>query len=96
MEKDIERYVRKEIEKMDGRVMKWVCPGNDGVPDRIVLMPGGRVWFVEFKTERGETSPLQVWWNNELKNLGFRAYILRGRGAAEAFVEMVRGSADEV
>lgn len=97
VEKDIERYVRREIERMGGRVLKWVCPGCDGVPDRIVLMPGGRIWFIEFKTDAGRPAPLQVWWQKELKGLGFNAFIIRGRGAAETFVEMVRrGGGDAV
>ena len=92
VEKDIEGYVKKEIEKNGGRVLKWVCPGYDGVPDRIVLMPGGRIWFVEFKTDAGRPTPLQIWWQKELKRLGFNAFIVRGLSAAKTFVEMVRRS----
>ena len=39
-----------------GRCYKWVSPGNSGVPDRIVFLPGGKVIFVELKTETGRTS----------------------------------------
>lgn len=90
VEKDIERYVRREIEKMGGRVLKWVSPGNRGVPDRIVLMPGGRIWFIEFKDDDGSMTHLQVWWRKTLRGLGFNAFKIRGRGAAETFVEMVK------
>lgn len=90
MEKDIECYVKHEIEKLGGRCLKWVCPGNAGVPDRIVLMPGGRIWFIEFKDDGGKMSHLQVWWRKTLRKLGFNAFKIRGRGAAETFIEMVK------
>ena len=62
MEKDIERYLKNEIEKLGGVSLKWVCPGNDGVPDRIVIMPGGEIWFVELKADRGKIGALQLYW----------------------------------
>lgn len=44
---------------MGGIAYKWVSPGHDGVPDRIVVFPGGRVEFVELKTSIGRISPIQ-------------------------------------
>lgn len=48
-EKEIESYLRKQVEKAGGRAYKWISPGNKGVPDRIVLLPGGIVVFTETK-----------------------------------------------
>lgn len=50
-ERDIESGLRRQVEKMGGKFMKFTSPGNDGVPDRIAILPGGRVWFVELKRE---------------------------------------------
>lgn len=72
LEKDIEAKLRKLVESRGGLCLKWVCPGWVGVPDRIVLLPGGRVIFVETKRPKGgRLSPMQVWWQKKLTRLGF-------------------------
>ncbi len=53
LEKDVEQKLRKMIEKHGGHCLKWVCPGWSGVPDRIILLPGARVLFVETKRPKG-------------------------------------------
>ena len=45
-ERDIEKKMLNAVRKMGGEAFKWVSPGNDGVPDRIVMLPGGRLIFV--------------------------------------------------
>ena len=59
-ERDIEKILVGEVKRMGGRAYKWVSPGNDGVPDRIVIFPGRRPVFVELKTETGKLCPLQA------------------------------------
>lgn len=72
LEKDIEQALRKMVEQHGGQCLKWVCPGWSGVPDRIVLLPGGRVIFVETKRPKGgQLSELQKWWAKKLLGLGF-------------------------
>lgn len=72
LEKDIERKLIKEVEACGGRCLKWVCPGWAGVPDRIVLLPGGRIYFVETKKPKGGVlSALQRKWRQWLLELGF-------------------------
>ena len=58
-EANVERSFCKRLREAGCLVYKFVSPGNDGVPDRIVVMPGGRVIFVELKTERGKLEPIQ-------------------------------------
>ncbi len=53
LEKDIERKLKDLVEDLNGKCLKWTCPGWRGVPDRIVLMPRGRVYFVELKRPKG-------------------------------------------
>lgn len=72
LEKDIERRLRSLVESYGGRCLKWVCPGWSGVPDRLVLLPGGRLIFVETKRPKGgKLSKLQLWWGAEIRRLGF-------------------------
>ena len=73
-ESDIESYLRKRVEANGGKCWKWVSPGRRGVPDRIVIMPGGVVAFVELKapgkTERAD----QVHVQKMLRELGCLVY----------------------
>lgn len=61
-ENKVEKYLDSEIKKLDGITRKFVSPGHDGVPDRIVRLqhwPRGVVWFVEVKTVDGKLSTAQ-------------------------------------
>lgn len=63
LEKDLEKKLRKKVESYGGRFVKFVSPSSAGVPDRIAMLPGGRVVFVEMKRPKGgEISPLQKMW----------------------------------
>ncbi|SFS01614.1 VRR-NUC domain-containing protein, partial [Anaeromicropila populeti] len=59
-EKRIEQKMTQEVKKLGGRAVKFVSPGWDGVPDRIVFFPGGRVAFVEVKAPGKKLRPLQL------------------------------------
>ncbi|HDE4009722.1 TPA: VRR-NUC domain-containing protein, partial [Staphylococcus aureus] len=52
-ESTLEKYLVKEITKLNGLCLKWVAPGTRGVPDRIIIMPEGKTYFVEMKQEKG-------------------------------------------
>lgn len=72
LEKEIEKKLRTKIEDRGGRCLKWVCPGWIGVPDRIVLLPEARIYFVETKRPKGgELSAMQKKWRKWLTGLGF-------------------------
>ena len=72
LEKDIERKLVAMVKRHGGLCLKWVCPGWVGVPDRIILLPGGCVMFVELKRPLGgRLSKMQVWWAKKLIELGF-------------------------
>ena len=96
MEKDIEKMLTEGVKKMGGRCLKWVSPGNDGVPDRIVIMPGGRIWFVELKDDGGQLSELQKYWRKVLSDLGCRAVAVRGQDMARFFLQELRAMSREV
>lgn len=72
LEKEIERRLVNMVERHGGRCLKWTCPGWSGVPDRLLLLPGGRVYFVETKRPKGgRLSALQRKWQEWLTALGF-------------------------
>lgn len=72
LEKEIEVKLRRAVEAAGGWCLKWLCPGWTGVPDRLVLLPGGRIIFVETKRPKGgRLSAMQKWWRKELHRLGF-------------------------
>lgn len=73
-EKTTERYLRAEVKALGGKSYKWVSPGCSGVPDRIVVMPGGRVVFVELKSEGKTSTAQQKRRQAELRVLGCTVY----------------------
>ena len=78
LEKEIEQKLVAMTRRHGGHCLKWVCPGWSGVPDRILLLPGGRVLFVELKRPKGGVvAKRQEWWRRELRRLGFDAYVAR-------------------
>ena len=77
LEKEIESKLVKMVKQSGGLCLKFVSPGWAGVPDRIVLLPGGRAVFVELKRPKGGVvSPRQEWWSKKLTSLGFVYYII--------------------
>jgi hypothetical protein len=77
LEKEVEQKLRRMVQARGGLCLKWVCPGWAGVPDRILLLPRGRVIFVELKRPKGGiVSPLQKWWRSKLLQLGFDHYFI--------------------
>lgn len=90
LEKDIERKLKTMVERRGGLCLKWVCPGWAGVPDRIVLLPFGRVVFVELKRPKGgRLSKLQKWWAKTLVSLGFRYTTVWNQDDLDEFEEFV-------
>lgn len=81
-ERDIESGLRRSVERMGGKFMKFTSPGNDGVPDRIAVLPGGRVWFVELKREGEKPTAIQKWQMEQLRKLGCNVALITGRQEA--------------
>lgn len=73
-EKDTEAYLREEIKKLEGKAYKFVSPGQTGVPDRICILPGGRVFFVEVKSEGKKSTDKQRQQQERLRALGCTVY----------------------
>ena len=86
-EREIERKLVGGIAALGGRAYKWVSPGNAGVPDRIVFLPGGLIIPVELKTETGKLSPLQAAQIKRLRSLGAPVRVLHGLKDVNEFLE---------
>ena len=88
-EKSIEQKLSLMVKKRGGSCPKWVSPGFDGVPDRIVLLPEGCVAFVEVKAPGKKPRPLQIARHKLLTRLGFKVYVLDAE-------EQIGGILDEI
>ena len=75
-EKTLETLLVRTVKSMGGLAPKFVSPGLDGMPDRIVLLPHGRLAFVEVKAHGKKPRPLQVRRKSQLESLGFSVYCL--------------------
>jgi len=86
LEKEIEGKLRDKTKARGGFCLKWVCPGWSGVPDRIVLLPGARIYFVETKRPKGGVvSALQGKWRGWLTGLGFEYWTIWTMGELKQF-----------
>lgn len=86
-ESEIEKILTNEVRKLGGRAYKWVSPGNDGVPDRIVIFPGKPPVFVELKTDTGKLSALQSVQIKRLADLGQPVEVVKGINGLSQFFQ---------
>ena len=86
-EREVEKILVEGIRKIGGRAYKWVSPGNAGVPDRIVVLPGGRIIFIELKTDTGKLTELQKVQIGRLGRMGADARVLKGPEAVKGFLK---------
>ena len=86
-EKQIEQQLVKAVKAAGGMCPKLVSPGTDGMPDRMILMPEGRIVFVEVKAPGQKLRPLQMLRMEQLQLMGFRVFILDHEGQIPAIIE---------
>lgn len=77
-EKEIERKLTQEVKHLGGISLKLICPSFDGMPDRLVLLPDGKLAFVELKAPGKTMRPLQVRRKCQLEALGFSVFCVDG------------------
>lgn len=75
-EKYIEQAFRKAVRDSGGIALKFVSPGFSGVLDRLVLMPHGKIAFIEVKAPGEKPRALQLSRHKLLRRLGFKVYVL--------------------
>jgi hypothetical protein len=77
LESAVEKRLCKTVRERGGECLKFVSPGRRGVTDRIVLLPGARIMFIETKTVMGKLSPSQRRFHKRLTELGFKVRVMR-------------------
>ncbi len=75
-EKEVEQALVRSVRKAGGLCMKLTCPGMDGVPDRLVLLPFGKCAFVELKAPGKKPRPLQIRRMKQITALGIPCYVI--------------------
>lgn len=88
-EKTVESKLRQKVIQKGGLCLKFISPSLDGVPDRIILLPNGKMAFAELKAPGKELRPLQKTRKRQLESLGFRVYVIDN-------TEMIGGVLDEI
>lgn len=86
LEEDVENRLAKGVTALGGIAFKFKPFGIIGVPDRIVLLPGGRLIFVELKKHDGKVKPWQDRMHTKLRKLGFRVEVLWSVSDVELFL----------
>lgn len=85
-EKEVEEYLVKKVKAAGGRAYKFVSPGNDGVPDRIVMFPGGRIVFVEVKAPGKKQTELQQAQSAKIRALGQEVIVIDSKDMVDTFI----------
>lgn len=85
-ESSIEARLVKEVEKLGGLCWKFVSPGVAGVPDRLVLLPKGKIVFVELKAPGKKARALQEYRHKQLRKLGFKVEIIDSIEGVKRFI----------
>ena len=90
LERFIEQKLVARVKREGGLCPKFVSPGSDGWPDRLVLMPGGKFAFVELKAPQGKLRPIQVQRHAQLRDLGFLVYVINDPNQIPEALELLK------
>lgn len=90
-EKNIETRLVSEVKKRGGICPKWVSPSFDGVPDRLVFLPGRHFGMVEVKAPGEKPRALQVSRHKLLQRLGFKVYVLDAIEDIKTILDEIEG-----
>lgn len=86
-EKDIERLLVRKIKNNGGMCIKLISDYINGLPDRMCLLPGGRIVFVELKSTGQKPRKIQLYVHGVLRGLGFRVEVIDTLADVENFIE---------
>lgn len=90
-EKTIEQKLVKKVKALKGLCLKLSCPGFAGTPDRLILLPKGKIGFVEVKRKGEKPRPLQVSRHKLLRKLGFKVFVLDDEKQIQEIIEEITG-----
>lgn len=86
----IESYLRDRVRAVGGQALKWVSPGSNGVPDRIVLLPGNRTIFVELKAPGKKPTPLQLAQHRKIRRTEHTVLVIDSKEGVDEFIQDIR------
>lgn len=89
-ERELEELFRKKVRQAGGRAYKFVSPGNSGVPDRLVVLPEGKIGFVELKAPGEKSKPDQCCQQRKLEDLGCYVAVLDNPETVEEVIQEIR------
>lgn len=89
-ETEVEKVLRLEVKDLGGWAIKFL-PSVRGLPDRIILLPGGKILFVETKSPTGTVKPHQSVVHNRLRRLGFTVLVLSTTAAVREWAKELDG-----
>ena len=95
-ERIIERFLREKVKQAGGWAIKFTPSGTAGVPDRIVIWPGGRIDFVECKTFGGKVGPLQQYRHEQLRAMGCNVVVITCQEEVRSYVGLPSPRVPEV
>ena len=90
LEKDVEKELVRKTEESGGMAWKFVSPGKSGVPDRIILLPNGKIGFVELKAPGEKMRPLQIKRKEQLEKLGFMVFMVDAKERIDSVLNEIR------
>lgn len=85
---ELEKKLVKEIARMNGFALKFISPGNAGVPDRVILL-AGRTYFVEIKAPGKKLRKLQRHWKVKLEEQGYKVYVIDSEDSLELMLDEI-------
>lgn len=93
-EKTIEKKLAREIGRRGGKALKFTSPYMTGMPDRLIIMPGGKAYWAELKTTGKKAGPRQLERQKELRDLGFVSEIVSSETELEEFLKIIDDGQD--
>ena len=89
-EKTIEKKLREEVRKLGGYAIKFFCQTFTGLPDRIILMPGGRIWFAEIKTTGKKPTARQHLVHEMLRKMSFSVHVVDDQPGLDSLLNEIK------
>ena len=89
LERDIEKYLVKEVAKLGGKAYKFSSPNNRAVPDRICFFPKGKINLVECKAPGKLPTPLQNHVIKFLRSLGFDIFVIDTKEKVDLYLDLM-------
>lgn len=91
-ERDVEQALTRAVARHGGIAWKFVSPGTAGVPDRIVLLPGGKTGFIELKAPGKNPRPLQEHRMSQIRDLGIPVFVIDSMDQIEGVIREIQSS----